>query len=308
MPPTRYPNTVTCNGISIIGGGRLGRSLGRSLRERGWKIHSVVTRSQATARRAVRSIGGGHARATISNDVFLAPIVLISVPDSAIPDVVQQLAAVAEPGARNRFVLHTSGALCSGVLAPLRGLGASVGSVHPLQSFSGVSAPSLEGRVFTIEGDNGAVRVSRSLARALGGQIVLVDSTDKPLYHAAASMAASQVLAEVEAAVQIFASLGMKRREALRALLLLTRQVLENQQRLGSRAAWTGPLARGDFRVIADHEKALRSCPGEYLAAYRAMNRLAARVLASNPESMLAALDHISHEPAHSLRAKGVSA
>ena len=61
MPPTRYPNTVTCHGISIIGGGRLGRSLGRSLRERGWKIHSVVTRSQATARRAVRSIGGGHA-------------------------------------------------------------------------------------------------------------------------------------------------------------------------------------------------------------------------------------------------------
>jgi predicted short-subunit dehydrogenase-like oxidoreductase (DUF2520 family) len=307
-PPTRYPNMVTYHGISIIGAGRLGRSVGRSLRERGWKIHSVVTRSHATARRAVRSIGGGHARAAISSEVFLAPIILIAVPDSAIPHVVQQLAAVGDPDARKRSVLHTSGTLSSGVLAPLRQLGATVGSVHPLQSFSGVSAPSLEGRVFAIEGDVAAVRAARSLARTLGGQIVLLASAGKPLYHAAASMAAGQVLAQVEAAIQIFASLGMKRREALRALLPLTRQVLENQERLGSRAAWTGPLARGDFRVIAEHEKALLSCSGEYLAAYRAMNRLAARVLSREPESVLAALDQISHESAYPLQAKGVTA
>jgi predicted short-subunit dehydrogenase-like oxidoreductase (DUF2520 family) len=299
---------VTYHGISIIGAGRLGRSLGRSLRERGWKIHSVVTRSPATARRAVRSIGGGYARATISNDVFLASIILISVPDSAISEVVQRLAAVDPPDPRKSFILHTSGALCSGVLAPLRQLGASVGSMHPLQSFSGVSAPNLEGRVFAIEGDAGAVRVARSLARALGGQIVLLDSADKPLYHAAASMAAGQVLAEMEAAIRIFVSLGMKRREALRALLPLTRQVLENQERLGSRAAWTGPLARGDFRVVAEHEKALLSQASEYVAAYRAMNRLAARVLTRDPESMLAALDQISYESVRPPKAKGVSA
>ena len=299
---------VTYHGISIIGAGRLGRSLGRSLRERGWKIHSVITRSQATARRAVRAIGGGHARAAISSEVFLVPIVLVSVPDSAIPEVVQQLAAVGHPDARKRFILHTSGALCSDVLAPLRQLGAFVGSVHPLQSFSGVSAPSLEGRVFAVEGDAAAVRAARSLTRTLGGEIVHLASADKPLYHAAASMAAGQVLAEVEAAIQLFAALGIKRREALRALLPLTRQVLENQERLGSHAAWTGPLARGDFRVVAEHEKALLSCGSEYLAAYRAMNRLAARVLSKDSESVLAALDQISREPAHPLKAKGVTA
>src|SRR5215467_4429744 len=86
--PTRYPSMVTRYGISIIGAGRLGRSLGRRLRERGWKIHSVVTRSQTTARRAVRSIGGGHARRAITAEAFLAPVVLIAVPDSAIEQVV----------------------------------------------------------------------------------------------------------------------------------------------------------------------------------------------------------------------------
>jgi len=300
---------VTRYGISIIGAGRLGRSLGRRLRERGWKIHSVVTQSQTTARRAVRSIGGGHACSSITAEAFLAPVVLIAVPDSAIQQVSEQLAnAAGSEDARGRFILHSSGSLSSDILLPLRKLGASVGSIHPLQSFSGVGAPDLEGRLFAIEGDTGAVRVARLLARTLGGQALLLDSAAKPLYHAAASMAAGLLLAEVEAAVQIFVSLGMKRREALRALLPLTRQVLENQERLGPRAAWTGPLARGDFRVVKAHEGALHSQQEEYLAAYQALNRLAARVLSRDPDGMLAALDQIAQEVAHLPKAKGVSA
>jgi len=299
---------VTRYGISIIGAGRLGRSLARSLRERGWKIHSVITRSEASARRAVRSIGGGHALATISADLFVAPVILIAVPDSAIHEIVGRLQVAGQHDVRKHFILHTSGALSSDVLDPLRALGASVGSIHPLQSFSGVGAPNLEGRLFAIEGDAGAVRVARTLTRTLGGQIALLRPAVKPLYHAAATMAAGQVLAEVEAAIQIFASLGMKRREALRALLPLTRQVLENQERLGARAAWTGPLARGDYRIVAAHENALRNYASEYLPAYRAMNRLAARVLARDPESVLAALCQIAHDSVDPAKAKGVTA
>lgn len=301
---------VTRYGISIVGGGRLGRSLGRGLRERGWKIHSVITRSRATAKRSVRSIGGGRPCSSISNHTWVPPVILIAVPDAAIPEVAEQLAAAWSGGLGKHFVLHTSGALSSEILAPLRRFGASVGSAHPLQSFSGVSMPNLEGCVFAIEGDSGATRVARSMARALGAQTMMLDPSTKPLYHAAASMAAGQVLAELEAAMQLLASLGMKRREALRALLPLTRQVLENQERLGARAAWTGPLARGDFAVIQAHEKAMHSLPNEYLAAYQALNRLAARVLARDPESTLAKLSRISEEckSIHSAKTKGASA
>lgn len=299
---------MTRYGISIIGGGRLGRSIGRGLRERGWKVHSVVTRSRATAKRAVRAIGGGFPRHSISGQELIPPVILIAVPDAAIPEVVGQLAAAAWPQDARRVVLHTSGALSAGVLAPLRQFGALVGSVHPLQSFSGVGSPSLEGCIFAVEGDAGATRVARSIARALDGQFLLLDPAAKPLYHAAATMAAGQVLAELEAAIQIFASLGLKRREALGALLPLTRQVLENLERLGPRPAWTGPLARGDFGVIEAHENSLSSWPGEYLAAYRALNRLAARVLSRNPESAQAELDRISLGTNHPWQAKGASA
>jgi predicted short-subunit dehydrogenase-like oxidoreductase (DUF2520 family) len=286
----------------------LGRSLATSLRQRNWRIHSVVTRSQTTARRAVRSIGGGHAHAQITRGVFAAPIILIAVPDSSITAVVAELAAFGPEELRKRVVLHTSGALSSGVLDPLRSAGAAVGSFHPLQSFSGVGTTSLEGRLVVIEGDAGAVRFSRSLARMLGGHAVLLKPWSKPAYHAAASIAAGQALALLESAVQIFTAIGMKRKEALNALVPLTRQVLENQERLGSRAAWTGPLARGDYDVIAAHEKALRSFPGEYLQAYRAVNRLAARVLAGNPEEVLASLERSSQDTVQNSNARGVHA
>src|SRR5437667_8879755 len=47
------------NSLAIIGAGRVGRALGRRLRELGWKIGAVVTRSEASARKAVRFIGAG---------------------------------------------------------------------------------------------------------------------------------------------------------------------------------------------------------------------------------------------------------
>jgi len=272
-------------GISIIGAGRLGRSLGRRLQEKGWKVHAVVTRSAATARRAVRSIGSGRGSGQISANVFSAPFLLITVPDSAIAGVVDCLASFGRESLQRKTVLHTSGALSSDILAPLRSLGAAVGSIHPLQAFSGVGIPSLDGRLFVIEGDRGAIRGARAITRALGGHPVQLSASNKSLYHAAAVISAGQVLALEESAIRIFISLGMKRREALKALLPLTRQVLENLERLGPRAAWTGPLARGDYSVIALHEDALQPLPVEYLDAYRAVNRLAVRVLARDVNS-----------------------
>jgi predicted short-subunit dehydrogenase-like oxidoreductase (DUF2520 family) len=292
--PTRYPNTMPKHAISIIGAGRVGRALGRRLHERGWKIHAIVTRTEAAARRAVRSIGGGCPYTEISQTVFSAPVILICVPESAIPGVATRLASFGEDELRKKIVLHTSGALSSGILAELRSLGAEIGSIHPLQTFSGIGVPDLEGKVFAIEGDFAALRVARGIARTLGGQPVQLGATTKPLYHAAAVLAAGHLLALQETAVQMFAGLGMKRREALKALLSLARQTLDNLERLGPRAAWTGPLARGDYAVIALHEDALHASPVEYLHAYRALNSLAARVLARDSDSTLRELARIS--------------
>jgi predicted short-subunit dehydrogenase-like oxidoreductase (DUF2520 family) len=100
----------------------------------------------------------------------------------------------------------------------------------------------------------------------------------------------------------------MKRHQALMAVLPLTHQVLENLEHLGARAAWTGPLARGDYSVIAMHEDALKALPLEYLQAYRAVSRLAARLLARDPDSVLRELATISSKADSQSKSIGVSA
>jgi predicted short-subunit dehydrogenase-like oxidoreductase (DUF2520 family) len=282
------------NSLAIIGAGRVGQALGRRLRELGWRIGAVVTRSEPSARRAVRFIGAGKACTGMTRQILASRVILIATPDDEIAVVAQELARIGEEELRARVVLHTSGAMDSAVLDAVHKRGAVVGSMHPLQSFSGVSVPSLEGKVFTIEGETQAVRVARQIARSLGGSPVRIAGSKKILYHTAAAMAAGLVLAVEEAATQLLLSLGMRRSEALRALLPLTRQVLENFETLGPRAAWTGPLSRGDYKVARGHLEALQESPEEFAQAYEALSHLAARVLARDPAGALAELEKIS--------------
>jgi predicted short-subunit dehydrogenase-like oxidoreductase (DUF2520 family) len=291
--------------LAIVGAGRVGRSLGRRLRETGWNVTVVTARSEASAKRAVRFIGGGRAAAGIPVTLAAAGTILLAVPDDAIAPIAADLARSAGQELQSKVVLHTSGALDSSVLAPLRGCGAAVGSMHPLQTFNGVSVPPLVGKVFAIEGDELAVRMARRIARSLGGVPVGICAAKKPLYHAAGALAAGLCLALEEAGVRMLMTAGLKQREAQRALLSLTRQVLENYEKLGPQKAWTGPLARGDFGVVAGHEEALRQARPEFLEAYRAVSRLAAQVLSHDPAAMIRELDAISGIGQLAAKAKG---
>jgi predicted short-subunit dehydrogenase-like oxidoreductase (DUF2520 family) len=291
--------------LSIIGAGRVGRALGRRLRELGWRIGAVVTSSEPSARKAVRSIGAGHARAFMTRQVLAAQVILITTPDRSVPTVADELARIGAEELHGKVVLHTSGALASDVLDPVRRCGAAVGSMHPLQTFSGVGVPPLDGKVFAIEGDTAAVRTARQMTRALGAVAVRIEGSRKPLYHAAGALAAGSVLALMEAATRLMTAAGVKRREAVRALLQLTRQVLENFERLGPRAAWTGPLSRRDFGVVAAHAAAMKDLPAEFSETYEAVNRLAALVLAQDSAAMLAELEKVAVDKKPKMKAIG---
>lgn len=275
------------------------------MREWGWRIGAVVAQSEASARKAVRFIGSGSAHAGMPRRILASTVILIATPDGAIAEVAKELARIGGEELQGKVVLHTSGARDASVLSPVRACGAAIGSMHPLQTFSGVGVPSLEGRVFAVEGDVMAVRTARKIARALGGAPMQIDAPDKPLYHAACALAAGHALVVVEAAIQLMMSLGMKRGEALRALLPMTRQVLQNCERLGPRAAWTGPLARGDYGVVATHVDALQQYSLEYKEAYQALNRLAERLLERDPAEASATMEKILKDKKARAKATG---
>jgi predicted short-subunit dehydrogenase-like oxidoreductase (DUF2520 family) len=210
---------------------------------------------------------------------------LIATPDAAIGPVAARLARLGSW--RGKIVLHTSGALAASVLAPLKRRGAATGSFHPLQTFGRRAAPELSGVTFAIEGDPRACRVATRMARSLGGSAVAIGPDSKAAYHAAGVFAAPHLLAVIEAAARILMAAGFGRRRAVRALLPLARETLRNWERLGPRAAWTGPIARADLAVVESHLRALRRLPREYRAAYAALARLEARALARRPEGFL---------------------
>jgi predicted short-subunit dehydrogenase-like oxidoreductase (DUF2520 family) len=279
--------------VSIVGAGRLGRTLGRCLRRLGWRIGPVVTRSAATARAAVRAIGGGQPYSTLTRDVFDADVILLVTPDDVLAEVASKLAILAGEDCRGKVILHASGALDSSILRPLARCGAAVGSVHPMQTFTQRSQPSLRGVIFATEGDPRACRTAGTIARGLGGVPMTVASRNKPAYHAAGALVAGHALALTEAAAQVLIKIGYTRRHAVQTLLPLMRQMLSNFEKYGSRAAWTGPTARGDYATVKKHHDVLRPYPREFGDSYATLVRLSARVLAKNAGKTLKQLDRV---------------
>jgi predicted short-subunit dehydrogenase-like oxidoreductase (DUF2520 family) len=286
--------------VSIVGAGRVGRALGRRLHELGWHVGAVTGRSISTARAAVRVIGAGQPLGGPTHQVLNSRVVLITTPDSAIEGVAKNLAQLGGSEWSGKVVLHTSGALDSSVLRPLADLGAATGSVHPMQTFSNQNIPDLANCMFGIEGGPAALRVARKMVHQMGGVAVRLSGANKAAYHAAGSFACAYVLALMEAATRLLMTQGFKRRQAMRALLPLTRQTLDNFERVGPLAAWTGPLARGDFSTIERHVKALADFEPEYLEVYKTLSRLKAKVLAAQPGAMMKQLDRIFGAPAAS--------
>jgi predicted short-subunit dehydrogenase-like oxidoreductase (DUF2520 family) len=184
----------------------------------------------------------------------------------ATPDVnVAPVAAAIDP-VDETVLAHLAGSLELDALAPH----VRRASIHPL-----VSIPSgdteLRGAWFAVAGDDLAGR----LVAELDGRVVAVEDADRAPYHAAACIASNHLVALLGQVERVAASVGVP----LDAFLHLARQTLDNVERVGPRAALTGPVARGDEETLARHRAALD--PSE-LPAYDALvdqaRRLADRV------------------------------
>ena len=145
------------------------------------------------------------------------------------------------------------------MLAPLHERGYSVGTVHPLQSMSGRidAADRLPGSYFSISGEPGALATARRLLGYLGAPTVTVPVVRRPLYHAAAVLASSGVIAILAAAARLMNQAGVPGEDAVKALLPLVRGTLENLESQRPERALTGPVARGDADTVRLHLKML---------------------------------------------------
>ena len=260
--------------IAIIGAGVLGTSLGVLVRRAGHEIAAVSSRTLKSARAAARVIGGAPVVGDAGLAAMGADLVLLAVPDRAIPTVAIQVAA---GGAlkRGAVVAHCSGAFPAGVLAGVRAAGGWAGSMHPLQTFADVETAvhALPGSFFFLEGSPEAVDVLRGLVLSIDGRPVPLDSAQKALYHAAACAASNFLVTLVDYAACLMVKAGVPPDVAMPALLPLVAGTLENLKQVGIPAALTGPIARGDVGTVKGHLKALQAAPGDLVRLYVALAR-----------------------------------
>jgi len=264
--------------ITIVGPGRLGRALAQALVRAGYAVDEIIFSSLQSLRKNRRALSPELRLRAVTRERahFQADIVWLCVPDTQIKGLAQTLKSATKWN--GKVVFHSSGALGSDVLQPLRARGAKTASVHPLMTFVHRSAPSLKGIPFAIEGDRAALRTAGSVIKMLGGDDFVVKERHKPLYHAWGTLLSPLLLSYLVTAEQVAAAIGISANNARKKALPIARQTLLNYVTVGPAAAFSGPLVRGDIRVVQTHLKALKKIP-EAKAIYVASARSALRHL-----------------------------
>jgi predicted short-subunit dehydrogenase-like oxidoreductase (DUF2520 family) len=264
--------------IAVVGAGAVGTALARRLVERGAPVRAVLSRDAADAERLAERVGAG-----VASDAWTAlpadvRVVMLCVPDDAIPDVAEALAAVEHPWART-VVGHTAGARTAEALAPLARAGSATLSFHPLQTFTeGTPPTAFAGIPIGVEGDDEAVAAGMALARALGAQPVALTAREKALYHCAAALASNGLVALMAVVQEVFAGTDLEEAgTAMDAVAPLVEQTWENLEAGGPEGALTGPVARGDTATIEAHLDALREEAPHLVPLYAALSTEMAR-------------------------------
>lgn len=289
MTKSRAPQAAgSRQSVAICGAGNLGRVLAQALTRAGWRVSEVIhQKNSRSAAKAGALAAQVHARAyPLGSQPLEADILLLTVPDDALPDVAHRLAQQA--GWKGKAVLHTSGALPASVLAELKARGASIGSFHPMNTFVARSKPSIKGVPVAIEGGKRAQAAAFAMCEALGAQPFAIAAADKPLYHAMGAFSSPLLVALLEVAERAGRQAGLRHPRSVITHIL--KATIENYLARGPQESFSGPIRRGDLRTIASHLASLKKV-GNAREVYRVLALNAAENLpVKNKKQILALL------------------
>lgn len=269
--------------ITLVGAGNLAQALGPALEKAGYRIDAVVTRDLPASRKRAAALAK-KLRAELVALGEPAPdsdIFWICHTDDALNSTARQLARHKPSGIKgwkSKIVLHSSGALSSNVLAPLKRAGAHVASLHPMMTFVPGTAPDLSKVPFAVEGDAPAVVAARQIVHRLGSEVFTIRKKNKVLYHALGSFASPMIVATLVTAERVGRAAGLTREQSRKVVGPILHQTLKNFLERGGAAAFSGPIKRGDLETVRRHLRELKRVPGAR-EVYRALVKSGARDL-----------------------------
>jgi predicted short-subunit dehydrogenase-like oxidoreductase (DUF2520 family) len=275
--------------ISIIGSGNLAQALAPALKAAGYRIETVAARANASSRRRAAVLAKKLGARAISLDDAgpESDIIWLLHTDDALATTARLLAR--RQGWKGKVVLHSSGALSSAVLAPLRRAGAHTASLHPMMTFVPGTRPDFRTVPFALEGDRQAAVAARRIVRALGSEAFAIPAASKTLYHALGSFSSPMVVAALVTAERVGRAAGLTGSQTRKVMAPILQQTLRNYLDRGAAAAFSGPIKRGDIQTVRRHLGELKRVPGAG-EVYRALVKSALRDLPSVRKKALLSL------------------
>ena len=242
--------------LNIIGAGKVGQVLGRQFaRHQVFQLAQVFNRTELAAQQAVQFICAGEPAANFAA-LHAADITMLTVPDDQIAATCKALLThgALTPGS---IVFHCSGAKASTELAQASLAGVSIASVHPVCSFADPAqvAADFAGTICSVEGDVPALELLIPALHSIQAKVVQISAANKLLYHAGSVFASNYLVTLMEAALQAYQAAGIPADMAKAMAEPLARQTLDNIFQLGTVAALTGPIARGDMATVAAQQQ-----------------------------------------------------
>lgn len=261
--------------VGFIGAGIMGKTMGLLLGRCGYEIVGYFSRSETTAYRVAKEVGGKFF-SDVGKLAVNCDILFVTTPDDAIPQIAVTLGNLEclRPG---QFLVHMSGLHTSGILEPALSEGIYGLSMHPLQSCASAEEAllNLPLSLFSLEGSPEALKMGKVMISRIGAKFFVLSREDKVLYHAAACIASNYLVVLFDAARELFDLSGVGKDFQAEALISLMEGTLGNLKVMVPEDAFTGPISRGDMGTVSMHIMSIEEKSPGMLDMYKTLGRQA---------------------------------
>ncbi len=240
--------------FDIIGAGKVGKVFAKFLAINGHEIGHVVNSTMKSSQEAVNFIGQGTP-STIEK-VGECDVILVGTQDDAIKETFLK---ISKKIGNVKAIGHFSGAYSSYLFRECDSVGIGRFSIHPNASFADPQIwKHFKDIYFIVEGNENGKDLIVKLLSSLNLKYGEISETKKMFYHSGAVFASNFVVALLAISRELYSISELDPEISDKISLYLAKQAIENVEKFGTKDAITGPVARGDMRLVNAEEMVLK--------------------------------------------------
>ncbi len=264
--------------VAIIGAGKVGAAIASDFYEKGINIEAIIDKEKTKAKRLAQKVGSKIHSNQLSKIPSSVNLFIISVQDRFIFEVAKDLAKTFS-NLIGKYALHTSGALSSEDLNPLKEKNCEVFSLHPNFSFRSINTSrhsliKFNECVFAIESNSRkAIAFAKKLCKNLNYEFIELKPEQKLLYHIFSVIISNYTVTDF---YQVEKFLGKK---FIKSYINLLKSTIQNIEEFGVKKSLTGPIIREDIKTIEKHLSFLSKIDKNLIEVYKKFGQLTIKMI-----------------------------